>query len=224
MAKALQQVQADEAAIGIAMLAAVAGIGHPAGFGACFQDIDALVDDQTQQHLVNRRACGAGVARHWNVACLDVEQYRIDFPQPIATGEHLHVDRAAVLELSMVGGAGQRHGAAGEGAESVASVSAGFRAGADFSMLRCRNRRPGSSGARQGACRDGAYESSSAPRMILRMTSAEKPRAARKRICLARAAASAAASPPNLRRQTSRARASSLSRSCCSAAEVSATP
>jgi hypothetical protein len=108
-AKTLEQIQADQARIGVSVVAAVGRVGHPQRFGTGFDDVELLVDDQAQQHLVHRFAGAAGAGGHRGVAGLGVDEAGIDFPKAVAARIDLHVDAAAMPELALGRGGGQCH-------------------------------------------------------------------------------------------------------------------
>ena len=107
--KPLQQVQADQPTVGVAEVVAAAGVGHPARVRAGLDDVEARVDDDAQQHVVDRLAGRPQVAGEVGVAGLDVGQGGVDLPQAIVAREDLNVDLASMLELARGRAARERH-------------------------------------------------------------------------------------------------------------------
>jgi short-subunit dehydrogenase len=74
------------------------------------RDVERGVDHQTQAQLVDRQAGTAHAVAHRRVACLQVRQDRLHFPQAFGPGMHLHLQGSAMLEPSLRVWGGQGHG------------------------------------------------------------------------------------------------------------------
>ena len=68
-----------------------------------------LIDNDPQHHVVDRLAGCSQTAGELGVACFGVGDLCIDFPEPIATRMDLHLDAAAMFELTLGRGGRQGH-------------------------------------------------------------------------------------------------------------------
>ena len=100
VAETSAEIQADEPAIGVVEIVAFADVGHPASLRTGGDDVELGVDDDAQQHVVDRVTGCAHLAGQQRLARLGVGERGIRFPQAIVAQEHLHIDLAAVLELA----------------------------------------------------------------------------------------------------------------------------
>jgi len=128
LAKPVHEVQPRQAAIRVAMRVARTRERHCVAARTGFDDVEALVDDDAQQHVVNRLARDARPRGKRGRLRPVVADLRIDFPETIAACVDADVDGAAVNERAL--GRGDRQGHGRSRAERRRLQSAAVRRGA----------------------------------------------------------------------------------------------
>ena len=103
------QIQTLQPGVAIAMLVAVARIGHGMRFGTGPNHVEVSVHYQPKLEIMDGRTSRPQAVGTGNVAGLGVLDAGLDFPKTVTTRKRLHRDASLVLQLA--GGVGwrQRH-------------------------------------------------------------------------------------------------------------------
>ena len=98
--EAMQQIQADEAAVSVAVVFAVARIGRSQRVRLDVDDVKRDVDGQGQPHVVNGLPGAAQAGGKLEIACFGVDQLGLDIPQTIVTRINLQMDGTLVHQAA----------------------------------------------------------------------------------------------------------------------------
>lgn len=105
----LHQVETFKLRVGIAVVVALATVGHSQRLRPGVVDVELGVDHQPQEQVMDGLTSGQHALAATNFARLGVAQSGINLPQTVGTREHLHLNGAGVLKHALGVRGWQRH-------------------------------------------------------------------------------------------------------------------